>query len=170
MSSYIQIRWDVITHPRPNFLGNHGGFAKQQLSQTLMSNYSSWLLICRCSVLNLHNTVVKHHTVFIILVNLRSINITSSHRGQMTHICVRKLDQFNDEVIKWKHFPRNWPFVRGIHKSQWRWALMFSLIYVWINDWVNNREARDLRRYPTHYDVIVMFDLVHIMALCLFDA
>ena len=69
-----------------------------------------------------------------------------------------------DDVIKWKHFPRNWPFVRKIHRSpvnfphkgQWRGALMFSLIYVWINDWANNREAGDLRRYPVHYDVIVM--------------
>ena len=59
-----------------------------------------------------------------------------------------------DDVIKWKHFPRYWPFVRGIHrfpvnsphKGQWRGALMFSLIFVWINDWVNNREAGDLRR------------------------
>ena len=66
--------------------------------------------------------------------------------------------------LKWKHFPRNWPFVRGIHRSpvnsshkgQWRGALMFSLICVWINDWVNNREAGDLRRYRAHYDVIVM--------------
>ena len=33
---------------------------------------------------------------------------------------------------------------------------MFSLICVWINDWVNNREAGDLTRYRTHYDVIVM--------------
>ena len=33
---------------------------------------------------------------------------------------------------------------------------MFSLICVWINDWVNNREAGDLRRYRAHYDVIVM--------------
>ena len=33
---------------------------------------------------------------------------------------------------------------------------MFSLIWVWINDWVNNREAGDLRRYRAHYDVIVM--------------
>ena len=24
---------------------------------------------------------------------------------------------FHDDVIKWKHFPRNWPFVRGIHRS-----------------------------------------------------
>ena len=33
---------------------------------------------------------------------------------------------------------------------------MFSLICVWIIGWVNNREAGDLRRHPTHYDVIVM--------------
>ena len=41
-----------------------------------------------------------------------------------------------DDVIKWKHFPRYWPFVRGIHrwpvnsphKGQWRGALILSLI------------------------------------------
>ena len=42
------------------------------------------------------------------------------------------------------------------HKGQWRGAWMFSLICVWINGWVNNREAGDLRRYRAHYDVIVM--------------
>ena len=42
------------------------------------------------------------------------------------------------------------------HKGQWRGALMFSLIRVWINGWVNNRESGDLRRYRAHYDVIVM--------------
>ena len=42
------------------------------------------------------------------------------------------------------------------HKGQWRGALMFPLIYAWINDWVNNREAGDLRRQRGHYDVIVM--------------
>ena len=30
------------------------------------------------------------------------------------------------------------------------------LICVWLNGWVNNREAGDLRRYRTHYDVTVM--------------
>ena len=34
--------------------------------------------------------------------------------------------------------------------------LMFSLICAWINGWVNNREAGDLRRHRAHYDVIVM--------------
>ena len=24
-----------------------------------------------------------------------------------------------DDVIKWKHFPRYWPFVRGIHRQRW---------------------------------------------------
>ena len=70
----------------------------------------------------------------------------------------------HEDVINWKNFPRNWPFVRGIHRSpvnsphkgQWRGALMYSLICVWINDWVNNREAGDLRPYHAHYDVIVM--------------
>ena len=59
----------------------------------------------------------------------------------------------------WKDIPRYWPFVWGIHRSpvnsphkdQWRGALMFSLICVWINGWVNNREAGDLRRYRAHY-------------------
>ena len=75
------------------------------------------------------------------------------------------MPHFHDDVINWKHFPHNWPFVRGIHRSpvnsphkgQWRGALMFSLICAWINDWVNNREAGDLRRNRVHYDVSVMF-------------
>ena len=48
---------------------------------------------------------------------------------------------FHDDVIKWKHFPRYWPFGRGIYprKGQWRRALVFSLICAGINGWVNNR-------------------------------
>ena len=46
--------------------------------------------------------------------------------------------------------------VNSPHKGQWRGALMFSLICVWMNGWVNNREAGDLRRQRRHYDVIVI--------------
>ena len=46
--------------------------------------------------------------------------------------------------------------VNSPHKGQWRGALMFSLICTWINRWGNNRDAGDLRRNRTHYDVIVM--------------
>ena len=41
------------------------------------------------------------------------------------------------------------------HKGQWRGVLMFSSICAWINDWVNNREAVDLRRHHAHYHVTV---------------
>ena len=49
--------------------------------------------------------------------------------------CEGVINEFHFDVIKWKHFPSYWPFVR----------------------WVNNRDAGDLRRRRTHYyDVIVM--------------
>ena len=74
-----------------------------------------------------------------------------------------KSSDTHDDVIKWKHFPRYWPFVRGIHRSpvnsphkgQWRGAFMFSLICALINDWVKNGDAGDLRRHRVHFDVIV---------------
>ena len=94
----------------------------------------------------------------------RDHNIPQSF-GYQVYNEPKETTQINhDKVIKWKHFPRYWTFVRGIHRSpvnsphkgQWRGALMFSLICVWINGWVNNREAGDLRRYRAHYDVTVM--------------
>ena len=51
----------------------------------------------------------------------------------------------------------HWSPVNSPHKGQWCGAFMFFFIYVWINDWVNNCEAGDLRRYRAHYDVSVMF-------------
>ena len=69
----------------------------------------------------------------------------------------------HDGVIKWKHFPRYWPFVRGInrspvnfpHKGHWRGALMFSLICTWTDSWPNNGDVDDLIRCHAHYDVIM---------------
>ena len=46
--------------------------------------------------------------------------------------------------------------VNSSHKGQWHWALMFSLICTWINGWINNREAGDLRHQCTHYNVTAM--------------
>ena len=42
------------------------------------------------------------------------------------------------------------------HKGQWRGALVIFLICAWINDWVNNGEAGDLRLHRAHYDATVM--------------
>ena len=92
---------------------------------------------------------------------------TRVHRPWSMHsqeICTLVCSGLHDDVIKWKHFPRHWPYVRGIHrwpvnslhKIQWRGALMFSFICAWINGWVNNRKADDLRRHRAYYDVTVI--------------
>ena len=68
------------------------------------------------------------------------------------------------DIIKWKHYPRYWPFARGIHRSplkslhkgQWRGALVFPSICAWINGWANNRETGDLKRHRAHNEVTVM--------------
>ena len=77
--------------------------------------------------------------------------------------------------VRWKKFPRYWPFVRGIHrwpvnsphKGKWRGALMFCMICAWINGWVNNSEAGDLRRHRAHYDVtaMIIIPVQHLTAL-----
>ena len=67
----------------------------------------------------------------------------------------------HDDVIKWKHFPRYWPFVRGIHRStvnSLTQSFDVSLICAWTNSWANNTDAGDLRRYCAQYDVIVILN------------
>ena len=92
-------------------------------------------------------------------------NLSNSFEVLSIFINNNTAERFNtvphDDVIKWKHFPRYWTFVRRIHRSpvnfphkgQWRGALMFSLICARINGWVN---TGDLRRHRAHYDVIVI--------------
>ena len=41
-------------------------------------------------------------------------------------------------------------------------------ICAWINGWVNNREAGDLRCHRAHYDVIVMISLRTVVTECMF--
>ena len=65
----------------------------------------------------------------------------------IAYIISHWISTWHDDVIK--------PvLVNSPHKGQWRGALMFTLI--WINGWVNNHEAGDLRRFRGHYDVSVM--------------
>ena len=91
-------------------------------------------------------------------------NETNGYACNVSYRRIVKSSNLHDNVIKWKHFPRYWPFVRGIyrppvnspHKGRWRGALMFSLIHAWTNSWANNGDTGDLRRHRAHYDVSVM--------------
>ena len=83
---------------------------------------------------------------------------------------------FHDDVIKWKHFLRYWPFVRGIHRSpvnsshkdQSRGALMFYL-FLRLNkrlskqwwDWWFETPSRSLWR---HFNGIILNLTANILA------
>ena len=66
-----------------------------------------------------------------------------------------------------------WSFVREIHrspvdsphKSQWRRALIFSLICAWTNSWVNNRDAGVLSHHDAYYDVTVMWGCLPVLLM-----
>ena len=112
----------------------------------------------------LWNIRLMHYGICAAEVLLCHLNIRLDFELKNTlHLALRSLYWY-DDVSKWKYFPRYWPFVRGIHRSpvnsphngQWRGALMFSLACAWINGWVNNGEAGDLRRHHAQYDVTVM--------------
>ena len=120
-----------------------GNRHKQYVSFRCQSN--------ECVILIVSNVVFLHGSTNSTLNTLRPRQIS-----QTTFL--------HDDIIKWRHFPRYWPFVRRIHrgpvdsphKGQWRGALMMYLICVSTNGWVNNRDAGDLRRHHAHYDVTVM--------------
>ena len=70
----------------------------------------------------------------------------------------------HDDVIKWKHFRVTGPLCVEFTGHRWipltkasdAQLWFFSLICAWINGWVNNHEAGDLRRHCAHYDFIVI--------------
>ena len=115
-----------------------------------------WLAVEVCKWIS---NFIPHFTGHVITYPCWGLRLNhASKRGTRNVFC-----SFHDDVIKWKHFPRYWPFVWGIHRSpvnspnkgHWRGALMFSLICASIDGWVNNCEAGDFRCDLTHYDVTV---------------
>ena len=121
-----------------------------------------------------HNRVKRVYVFRVCIVTVGLCNFEISLRDvpcttRITYMVRVRCCLKHDDVIKWKHFPRYWPFVRGIHRSpvnsphkgQWRGAWKFSLICGWINGWANNCEAGDLRRYRAHYDIFVMEWIYH---------
>ena len=118
------------------------------LIQDGQQQHSMMLVLAKETLRNAYVIDSNHHLV---------VSIQDSDKATL-------ITPYHDDVIKWKYFPCYWPFVRGNHRSpansphkgRWRGALMFSSICAWINGWLNNREAGDLRRHRAHYGVIAM--------------
>ena len=122
-----------------------------------------WICSVNCIIIDTEPSSYFWHNVCHSMINVvspskiryREISFFELAKCWETPPCC---EREHDDVIKWKHFPRYWPFARGIywspvnspHKGQWCGALVFSLICAWINAWVNNREAGNLRRHRAH--------------------
>ena len=95
----------------------------------------------------------------------------------MPTLLPRKFLNFHDDVIKWKQFPRHWPFVRAIRRlavdlhpypsppppppplqrpATWRFDVIFDLR---LNQRLSKhpRDAGDMRRHRVHRDVTLMW-------------
>ena len=105
--------------------------------------------------------------------NATGIWTLTSQRLLIKHLLLKhnKTKQwYHNDIIEWKHFLCNWTFVWEIyrssmnfpHKSQWRGALVFSLICAWTNCCLNNRYDGDLSRDCAHYDATIMYLLHYI--------
>ena len=134
-----QVSWNIL-------LGTHPPF---QWGQVPPSNEYSWYTLC---------------IEYVTCCPVRVITDCEFSPVLPHVVCCLRIVSLHDNVIKWKHFPRYWPFVWGIHRSpvnsphkgQWCGALMFSVICAWINVWVNIRKAGDFRCHHAHYDITVM--------------
>ena len=104
----------------------------------------SWWLMC-ISLWDLISVAYQHTSTWWLLAALCSTKCSTEAwlkarkslfqmwNQRHSSICSGGCFPYHDDVIKWKHFPRYWPFVRGIHRSpvnsphkgQWRGALMY---------------------------------------------
>ena len=86
-----------------------------------------WHLQCRTHSFNFRYVLLqkhptdthwflKHQKQIGNVINIIEITIVISGRERM-HACIWAMAPcVHDDVIKWKHFPRYWPFVRGIQR------------------------------------------------------
>ena len=153
------------TVPRPSYLHNVNAYTGKAAFL-----YRDGLSLCEVIGIHMNNeNLIAGFPIFKCVTEIWQGRLSASIVSQVMAVGrhgLFSLGMFSnhDDVIKWEHFPHYWPFVRGIHRSpvnspekgQWRGALMFSLIWAWVNDWINNRKADDLRPHRAHYDVTVM--------------
>ena len=79
------------------------------------------LKVARFSIqIQLFNNSYMNYCLYKVVVVVSCVS-KLNHVCNEIYIILFRLCAFvlHDDIIKWKHFPRNWPFVRGIHRSRW---------------------------------------------------
>ena len=131
-------------------------------SKATLMNMEKYLMWIHYERLHNHNKT-KHNKTVCIFLGIYCMSSLALLLFQCFHYNAI-VPVIHDNVIKWKHFPRYWPFARGIHRSpvdsphkwQWHGALMSSLIRALTDCSANNLGAGDLRRQHAHYNFTVM--------------
>ena len=156
--------WCVCLSPLINVaeLGYHW-FREWLVTCPVPRHYLSqcWSLINHTPMKSLQWNKYRNYPVFIDIVNNSTALCVRVVEGGEEGWCYNTMMTSSNENISalMALCAGNSPLtVNPSHKGQWSGALMFSLIYASINDWVNNRKAGDLRRHRAHYDVTVMLN------------
>ena len=93
-----------------------------------------------------------------------AVIISVSQGAIFISLDVPRIPGLHDDVIKWKHFPRHWPFVRWIHRSPVKSRHMPTDAECWCLPFIcamNKRLSKQswgwwFETNRTHYDIIVM--------------
>ena len=94
-------------------------------------------------------------------------NIGTAYPSNRAH-CPPFVVLYHDDVIKWTHFPRNWPFVRGIHRSRWIPHTKASDAELWCFPW-STPNKRLSKQWPGWWFETLCF-LLHIDWIYPFDS
>ena len=82
-----------------------------------------WMQSCHHVSLRLTTKNVVCHMMYLHFKSITTQPSPQVHTPSTTHRHLTGISAMfthhDDDVIKWKHFLRNWPFVRGIHRSRW---------------------------------------------------
>ena len=100
--------------------------------------------------------LIKFQRLIVYWPDTSKVKLQDMGKPQNSKHCLQK-NILQVPLLNHVHRPKVTSPVNSPHKGQWRGALMFSLICSWTSDWASNREAGDLRRHRTDYDVTVMW-------------
>ena len=82
-----------------------------------------------------------------IILCLRNGNISMLAQGITWNMKQNPL--VHDDIIKWKHFPRYWPFVRGNHRSPVNSPTKASYVRLWCFLWCGLSKQSRRRWFET---------------------
>ena len=118
-----------ICHFNDNHVGS-SGYLLQKESPVQYGKMRNVILICYC-----YKILLQKCTVKVTSCATDNLHMMTSSNGNIFRVTGHLCAEFT---------------------GPGRGALMFTLIFAWINGSVNNGKAGDLRRHRAHYDVIVM--------------